>query len=187
VLRHLKEEEKHLLVTGFSTEGRTELKEILDWMQEQDVPAQVFDAESIAGWQHVYYAVVNALAAFRTEENITRSLPIEILLYVSGQDQIDKALQIAGLKDITSALCLVVVASSEEETNSVQEQFQQHFNLRRDDSVLEIQNKGKLGHLKEVFSISDREIMAVAKGELRSEEALRGLIIERGALLVTKR
>ena len=187
MLRYIKEEEKHLLVTGFSSERRIKSREILGWMQEQDITAQAFDAESIAGSQHVYYAVVNALAAFRTGENFTRSLHMEILLYVSGQDQIEKGLQIVGLKDTASELCLVVVASSEEETNNFQERFQRHFNLRRDDSILEIQNEGKLSHLKEVFSISDRELKAAAKGELRSEEFLRGLIIERGALLVTKR
>jgi tRNA threonylcarbamoyladenosine modification (KEOPS) complex Cgi121 subunit len=187
VLKRLQDEGRYLLIAGFSGKERIEVSRVFDWIQTQGLAVQIFDAKSIAGWRHVYYAVVNAMTAFRTGRNITRSLPIEILLYVSGQDQIDKALQVVGIEDSTSRICLVAVADSEDEATNFQERFQRRFSLQRDDSVLEIQDEGKIRHLKEAFSIGDLEMEAMINGELSREEALRGLLIERGALLATRK
>ncbi len=186
-MKYLQDEEKHLLIAGFTRKKRIQASRVFDWIRTQGLIVQIFDAESIAGWQHVYYAVVNAMAAFRTGSNITRSLPIEILLYVSAQDQIDRALQVVGIEDATLKICLVVVADSEDEVINFQERFQRRYSFQREDSVLGIQDEGKIGRLIEAFSISDLEIEAASRGKPSREEALRGLVIERGALLATKK
>jgi tRNA threonylcarbamoyladenosine modification (KEOPS) complex Cgi121 subunit len=187
VLKHLKDEERYVLITGYSVERRIEVEKIFDWMGEEDVTVQVFDAESIAGWQHIYIAVVNAIAAFRTEANITRNLGMEILLYVSGQDQINRAFQTVGVRDSTKKIGLVVAASSEDRVIAIQEEFQKRFGLRREDSTLAIESEDKIRHLKQIFSIEEIEIETMKGGRLEQKEILRGLIIERGALLITKR
>lgn len=187
MLRYLKDEERYVLIAGYSAERRIEVEKIFDWMRTRDDAVQVFDAESIAGWQHVYLAVVNAIAAFRAEANITRNLGMEILLYVSGQYQINRAFQTVGIRDSTRKICLVVAASSERKAIAIQEQFQKHFGLRWEDSTLAIESEDKIRHLKQIFSIDDLEIETMRGRGLAQKEILRGLIIERGALLITKR
>lgn len=187
MLKYFKDEEKYVFITGYYVEKRTEVEKIFEWREEKDVIVQVFDAESIAGWQHIYFAVINAIAAFRAEANITRNLSIEILLYVSGQDQINRAFQTVGVRDSTQKIGLVVVASSKGRVIAIQEDFQKRFDLRREDSSLAVESEGKIRHLKQIFSIDEREIDTLRGGRLDQEEILRGLIIERGALLATKR
>jgi tRNA threonylcarbamoyladenosine modification (KEOPS) complex Cgi121 subunit len=187
MLRYLKDEKKYVLITGYSAERRIEVEKIFDWMATKDEAVQVFDAESIAGWQHIYHAVINAIAAFRAEANITRNLGMEILIYVSGQHQINRAFQTVGIRDSTRKICLVVAANSERKAITIQKQFQERFGLRREDSTLAIESEDKIRHLKQVFSIDEMEIETMRWGRLEQKEILRGLIIERGALLITKR
>lgn len=187
MLRYLQDEQRYILISGFFSRSGIEVKRIFEWVQTQDLTVQVFDADSVAGWQHVYYAIVNAINAFHTKTNITRDLSMEILLYVSGQDQISKALQLAGISDATKRICLVILARSENEAITFQEQFQKRFELSRKDSALEVEDEGKLRHLMELFSVNEKEMESEIDGGLSREEALKGLIIERGALLVTKK
>jgi len=187
MLRYLKDEQRYLLIAGFFSQIGIEVEKMFERIQMRDLAAQVFDADSVAGWQHVYYAAINAISAFHARTNITRDLPMEILLYVSGQDQIGKAVQLVGISDATQRVCLVILARSETEATDFQERFQRQFELTREDSALEIKDERKLRHLMEVFSVSETEIEVETRGGLSREEALRGLIIERGALLVAKR
>ncbi|HJJ48914.1 MAG TPA: KEOPS complex subunit Cgi121 [Methanocorpusculum sp.] len=47
----------------------------------------LFDAEKIAGRQHIECALAHAKRAFSEKKNIARTLSMEILLYVSAQRQ----------------------------------------------------------------------------------------------------
>ncbi len=59
---------------------------------------QFFNPSAVINRVHLVGAYLNAVAAFKEKANIAKSLPIEMLLFVSMTDQIDKAIEIAGAK-----------------------------------------------------------------------------------------
>ncbi len=143
---------------------------------------QLFDADRVAGWEHIYFASVNAVKAFETEAAVSKSLAIEVLLYASCQDQITVAFSILGISPNTDRVALLVMGESVSEAEHA---FKKASKLigNEDDSVLLVDNE-KFDELKRVYSISDLELEAVAGSR---EEALARLIIERGALLPVRR
>jgi tRNA threonylcarbamoyladenosine modification (KEOPS) complex Cgi121 subunit len=72
---------------------------------------QVFDSSAIASRTHVLGAYLNALLAFKNHTNRAKSIGMEMLLFVSLTDQIDRALEIAGAKPDSK---VVVFASGAE-------------------------------------------------------------------------
>ena len=56
-----------------------------------DHPFQLFNAEKVAGWKHLYFAAINAVKTFETGSAISKSLDVEIMLYAACLDQISKA------------------------------------------------------------------------------------------------
>lgn len=145
-------------------------------------PFQLFDADRVAGWKHLYFAAVNAVNALEGGTAISRSLAMESLLYASCQDQIDRALKLIGVSRETERVALVVFAKSlvyAERTFSVVSSV---LGVA-DDSVLKVEGV-KFERIKEAFSVSDLELEAVGGPR---EEALTWLVVERGALLSIRR
>jgi len=143
---------------------------------------QLFDADHVAGWEHIYFSAVNAVKAFETETAVSKSLAIEILLYASCQDQIAEAFTILGISPTNERVALLVMGKDAAE---VEHAFKSASKLlgNEDDSVLHVYDK-KFEELRQIFSISDIELQAVAGSK---EDALIRLIIERGALLPVRR
>ena len=139
---------------------------------------QLFDADKVAGWRHLFFAAVNAVKAFEAGTAISRGLAMEALLYASCVDQISQALDVTGVSPSTERVALLVMSEGRE---GAAEAFERISGVlgRVDDVVLRVDG-GKLEALKGVFGISDRELEAVGSS---AEEALTWLIVERGALL----
>ncbi len=147
-----------------------------------DVRFQVFDADRVAGWRHLFFAAVNAVEAFEGGRGISRSLEVEVLLYASCSDQISQAFEVVGVSDRTMRGALLVLGESPEETEEAFTDVSGVIGVQ-DDSVLEVSG-AKWDELKTVFGVSDAELGAV-RGP--AEEALTKLIVERGALLPLRR
>ena len=143
---------------------------------------QLFDADRVAGGEHIYLAAVNAVQAFESEVTVSKSLAIEILLYASCQDQIAEAFTILGISPSTERVALLVM---DESASKAEHAFSRASKLigKEDDSVLRVDDE-KFEELRQVYSISDLELEAVAGSK---EEVLTRLIIERGALLPVRR
>ena len=143
---------------------------------------QLFDADRVAGWRHLYFAAVNAGLASKKGTSISRSLAIEALLYASCQDQISRAFEVMGLSPKTKRIALLVLAQDPEEALRAFKMISRVLG-EEDDSALMI-DVGKFGEIMETFGISDMELEAVGGPR---EEALTRLVVERGALLPLRR
>jgi len=143
---------------------------------------QLFDADRVGGWEHLYFAAVNAVKAFETGAAVSKSLAIEVLLYASCQDQIAEALTVLGISPTTKRVALLVMA---EDAAEAEHAFDRASKLlgSEDDSVLCVCDE-KFEELRRVYSVSDLELEAV--GGMRGE-ALTSLLIERGTLLPVRR
>jgi tRNA threonylcarbamoyladenosine modification (KEOPS) complex Cgi121 subunit len=143
---------------------------------------QLFNADRIGGWEHIYFAAVNAVNAFETELAISKSLAIEVLVYASCQSQISAAFDILGISTFSERIALLVMA---ENTYDAERALNQASRLlgTKDDSVLDMSDK-KFEELKQAYSITDLELETV---ERITDNAITHLLIERGSLLPVRR
>ena len=187
MLKGIEEFGRYVAIVGFKDAKIDDAKDFLDTMHkegESKVEAQFFDATVIATWEHLYFAVLNALTAFANGENISKSLAVETLLYASTQHQIQKAMELIGINRNSSQVAVLAVGEKPEDVNSTLAIVSKRINGKEDDSVLEL-TKEKMAIIQKTFGISDLEIKTVIKKN-NSKRALTDIVIERMALLATQ-
>jgi KEOPS complex subunit Cgi121 len=188
MLKHIEEFGKYAAITGFRNVKIKDTKEFLKKMHKEkpsNVETQFFDAKFVASWQHLYFAVLNALTAFKNKENISKSVTMETLLYASAQRQIRKAMELLGIKSETSEIALLIIGQNPETLKSALPIISASATAQHDDTVLELSEEKKR-IIQKAFGISDLELKTVMKTD-GLEEALTNLVIERMALLATQR
>jgi KEOPS complex subunit Cgi121 len=180
----IKDSKWTVLVGGFSGLDVESVDDLLKQVGEEVSPCifQLFDADRVAGWEHLYFAAVNAVKAFESGASFSKSMALEILLYASCQDQITRAFDIIGLAQYTRRAALLVMGQSDEEAEHAFERASKILGAA-DDSVLSVGDE-KLELLRRTYSISDTELDTIGGDR---KEALTRLIIERGALLAVHR
>jgi KEOPS complex subunit Cgi121 len=170
---------KYLVITGFRNVIITDAKAFVESVKGacRDVDIQFFDAELVATCQHLHLAVLNALMAFDTGRNISKSLAVEILLYSSGYRQIRKALELVGIKKGQTNIAGIIVSEKEKSVNHALSVLPKFTGSSPDETVLQL-SKSKILCIKKNFDISDKEL-SIASGKGNSELALVDLVIER--------
>lgn len=189
---YVQEFRKNCEIVGFKNVEINETEAFLE-MANRDKPAgvevQFFDADVVATWQHLYFAVLNALTAFKNRENISRSVAMETMLYASARRQIQKATQLLGIKPTSSNIAVLVVGGKLEAVQSALARISKRIGGQPDDSVLELskkKKKKKMEKIKRVFEISEAELETVVERD-DVEKALVDLVVEQVALLATAR
>jgi len=172
-------------ITSFRDVEVDDVNSLLKKMNEQvSFNIQLFNAENIAGFKHLFFAAINAINAFNQKRNISDSLAMESMLYASGQRQIKKAIEMVGLKNGNLNIAVLLIDKDEDKIRVAENKVMELINGKEDKSVLEIRGNTKVKRLKRLFDISDKEIEAVNVGNRKFENVLTELIIERGALLI---
>lgn len=188
MLRYIEEFGKHVAIVGFRKVKIKDIEEFFKVIRKEklaDVEIQFFDAKSVATWQHLYFAALNALTAFKNKENISKSLAMETMLYASAQHQIRKAMGLLGIKPYSSEIAALIIGEKPETVKSALSRVSKYINAQRDDTVLELSEE-KAATIRRNFTISDVELETVMKKD-GLEKALTDLVIERMALLATQR
>lgn len=187
MLKHIEEFGKHVVIAGF---GNVKIKDIEEFFKkirkekQSNVEIQFFDAKFVATWQHLYFAALNALTAFKNKENISKSLAMESLLYASAQRQIRKAMKLLGIKPNSSEIAVLIIGEKPESTKLALSVVSKHINSQPDDVVLEL-NEEKATIIQRKFGILNVELKTIMeKNGLK--KALMNLVIERMALLATQ-
>lgn len=185
--KKLEESKENITIVGFSN---VEIQDINDFFKHfrkevREASVQFFDARHVAGTQHLYFAALNAMDAFRKKLNISNNLAVEALLYASAQRQIKKAVKMLGIKQDSSEVAALIITDNRHKTSYCLHLLAQIFPGNRDDKVLELTDE-KIGKIKNVFGISELELEAKLEKEGLEKEALTDLVIERMALLGTK-
>jgi KEOPS complex subunit Cgi121 len=188
LLKKIKEYEKYVAIAGFRNVKIASIEDFLEDIQRKKkstIEVQFFDAKLIATWQHLYFASLNALTAFKNKVNISKSLAMETMLFASAQRQIRKATELIGIKPDSSEIAVLIIGEEANAVKSAISLILKLANAEHDDDVLMLSEE-KINLIRRIFEISDSELEAVmAKNDL--EKALTDLIIERMALLATER
>ncbi len=150
-------------------------KQILNLSKKYKIVIQVIDADIVYGKNHLISASQHAVRAFGQKKNSTNSLAMEILLYASGERQIQRAIQKVGIKKGNVNIALVFVDEVQENgkvSDTIVGKILEVLNLTRDDKVLE----GDIDTLRK-FGITQQELMTVPKNKHRN------LILEKVAMV----
>ena len=188
MLKYMEEFGRHVAVAGFRNVKISDVEGFLKSVRKRlakNVEAQFFDAGLVATWQHLYFAALNALNAFKNGINISKSLAVETMLYASAQRQIRKAMELMGIKPNSEAIAVLVLGEKASDVEAALKTIFEIVGGQRDDAVLEL-SREKIQAIRKAFDISDAELEAVVRGN-DLEHALVNLVIERVALLATER
>ncbi len=189
MIRKLEGFNRHIVIAGFRNVKIKDVDKFLILVKEKTGNAcvQFFDAKLVAGWQHLYFAALNAVNAFKNKLSISNNLGIEILLYSSAQRQITEAVKLIGVHPSSREVVVVIVADTRMEASSLLSIISALLmGSTRDDGLIELSDDNVEG-IRRLFEISDIELEAKLEKEDGEKEALMDLVIEHVALLVTQR
>lgn len=151
------------------------------------------DARAVAGIRHLHACILNSLKGFAQKNNISKSLNVEILLYLSGYRQISKAIKRCGVSKTTHDILCVQITKDKliKEASNHLFNFKQFFsenniitkNFQNDiDSIHIVDPKIIMKNLE----ITDEDINAIVgdnKDKTTQDQALEFLAIEKSAML----
>jgi len=188
LIKKLEDFDRYVVTAGFRNIKIKDITSFFGTVRRKagDAHVQFFDAELIAGWEHLYFAALNALNAFKNKTNISKGVAVETLLYASAQGQIEKAVKLLGIKPESSQVAVLIVAETKQKAASALKAVSNLMIGERDDTILEL-TSGKVKGIKRLFGISDLELEAKLEKEGFEKEALIDLVIEHMALLATQR
>ncbi|MGA3296302.1 MAG: KEOPS complex subunit Cgi121 [Candidatus Bathyarchaeia archaeon] len=167
-----------------SFKGKIDAATIMQAVQEKNPNAtiQLFDLDRIAGSRHLFLAAYNAEKSYNSRRRISRSLSMEILLFVSGTRQITEALERVGINRATTRSAVLAIASSDQAITKISNLLIEKFNQNDDDRLLDIWTKERRASVRRVFNIGIKELKATYRsGEM--DKAIEKLAIERSAML----
>ena len=181
----MEEFSKFIEITGYSNISFAAAEAFLKEKrkQSQTTYIQFFDADLIATNEHLYFATLNALQAFKNKTNISKSPAMEAMLYASAQRQIQKAIERSGIKPKTTNMAVLIIGDNKEQTQKALQNITVCVGKKPDEAVLEVTKK-KLEIIKQAFEITKEEVNATQQGD--KEKAIINLVIERVALLATQ-
>jgi len=148
---------------------------------------QFLDLDKTAGHRHILLATYNALKSYRLDEMISRSIAIEILLYVAAERQIAQAFARIGVQTQTKKIVVIATSESSEVFPPLEAHLSQSFNHECNDRLLDEWTEERSETVRELFKITDKEIKAVTRTGDSIRKSIQRLAIERSALLVVKK
>jgi tRNA threonylcarbamoyladenosine modification (KEOPS) complex Cgi121 subunit len=187
LLKYVQEYGKYVEITGFREVeiGDAEVfLAVTRGEKQQNVCVQFFNAELVASWQHLYFAVLNALLAFRIKRNISKSVAMETMLYASAQRQIRKAIAFIGVKRGSANVGVVIIGDDRDSVKAAISSIAERVRAEPDETVLEFSGD-KVQGIRKAFGITDTELEAVMTKD-NVEHAVVDLVVERMALLQTQ-
>jgi tRNA threonylcarbamoyladenosine modification (KEOPS) complex Cgi121 subunit len=187
VLHFFEEFNFYAEITGFkeicAEQATTYLKDIRK-TEPQNVWLQFFNSNLIATSEHLYFAVINALNAFRNNTTLSKSLAMETLLYASAQHQIQKAIQTIGLTSDMPNMAVAIISTDSQQIRTVLNDLSRILHADPCDAVLDLTIK-KTCKIQDTFQITPQMIEVATKNK-DTDLALIHLVIEKIALLSTK-
>jgi len=177
---------KFVGISGIKVKGEIDpeslLKKVKEVATSHGVLVQLFNSDVVAGWLHVLHSVINALYGFKSKRTISKKEEIEILLYLSGDRRIDRAIKDFGLKSGKDHFGILVLSNDIEKILLFREDVLRVLDAFEDDEILEV-NDEKVDVLKRIYGITEHELESFMASGRELKEALRDAIIERTALL----
>ncbi len=164
-----------------------DIDKILDISKEiqkdTGVLTQLLDISYIAGKRHVLHSTINALITFENKENLAKHKNLEIMLYVTAQRQIQKAIKLVGISEHTKVAILILQAEDIKRIQQAREKIE-HIIGTPDNTLWNINKEIRAQNIITHFEITDEEIQIISEIYNHSEilDTLQEAIMGRIAL-----
>lgn len=178
----------YVWISGFNVRPAN-VEEILRTAQERlpKVCAQLVDLNKAAGSRYLFLATYNALKSFHAKQSISRTLGMEILLYVAANRQISEALRRVGINIETQKIAAIAVGPTREEVIAAGNLLEELLNAKSTDELLDSWPSERTEAVKTGFGISPNELAATIRRNEDTSKAIQRLAIERSALLTVRK
>lgn len=150
----------------------------------------IIDADSLAGLHHLFACIHFALKSFSQKNNIANNLNTEIMLFLAGKRQINKAISDVGISTTTKRIAMIhLISQSRRKQIRTAFDFKKFFDVlkinlidfKTDINELVIVNFEKI---KRNLSISNELIETFSsKGQQLTNEYVEKIAIEKSASL----
>jgi tRNA threonylcarbamoyladenosine modification (KEOPS) complex Cgi121 subunit len=179
---------QHVWISAFNTRPQS-IEELLRKAAEKyaDVSVQLVDLDKVPGGRYLTLASVNAIESFHSRQPIAKSLGIELLVYISGEKQIDLALKRVGVTSGTSRVAAVVVSGADSQISSVTNFLTHTLGQTSDDRLLDDWSESRIENVRSGYDIGELELKAVIRKREAVPAALERLAVERSALLAARK
>lgn len=153
------------------------IAQVLSFSKKENLVVQAFDATAVYSPDHLISATEHAKRTFQQGTNATNSLALEILLYASGERQIEKALKKMGVKKDQQRITFVLTDDVNGKMNescggALKTKLLRALHLQSDETAI----RGNKETLQR-FGITEKELSTIP-------ESLYGdLILEKIALV----
>ena len=151
-----------------------------------DVSVQCVDLDRVPGSHYLLLATVNALKSYRSKQPIAKSLGMELLLYISGNRQINEALTHVGVTSETSRSAALAVGSSSDHVSATGNYLEQVLGQPGRDDLLDDWPRSRIENVRSGFEIGGKELKAIIRTKEPITSAIERLAIERSAMLALR-
>ena len=150
------------------------------------VSIQLVDLGMVPGLRYLELATVNAIKSFHSKQPIAKTLSMELLLYISAEKQIARALKRVGVTTETRRVAGVAVGSSRDVSEAARF-LSVTLGQDSDDRLLDEWSRQRIENVRSGFDIGDKELEAIIQPNETETMAVERLAVERSAMLATKK
>ncbi|WP_455368234.1 KEOPS complex subunit Cgi121 [[Eubacterium] cellulosolvens] len=185
MIKSLDEYDQILLIEGLVSKKTINYDELMQTLKRKssDVMIQLFDSNLILGYDHILFSVLNALKGKKNNKMISEDLPMEILVYASAQRQINKSIEMLGVRKDSRRIVLIALSKSEKRLYDLRDLISKMQDPYIDDSLFNMWNSEMARTIKTMFKISNSEVKSVKRKNYSDRKIFEELIIEKMALL----
>jgi tRNA threonylcarbamoyladenosine modification (KEOPS) complex Cgi121 subunit len=184
----LPEVQSHVWISGFRTKP-SNLDELLSTTQLKfpNASLQLFDLEKIPGSRYLLLAALNALKSHHSKHPISKTLGMELLLFVAANRQIHEAIKQVGLLDGTKNTAAMAVGQSGTEVSEIGGHLKSLLREESDDAIVDQWTPDRIRNVCSAYGIGPKEIRASSRKDGDKIETIQRLAIERSAMLTIKK
>ena len=175
-------------ISAFNTRPQN-IEQLLRGIAEKypTVGVQLVDLDKVPGHRYLTLATVNALKSFHSKQPIAKTLPMELLLYISGQKQITEALARIGVTPQTHRVAALAVGDSNDQVLTVAKFLADILGQGSDDQLLDDWPQTRIESVRSSFEIGDKELTAVVQKNEPVTRTIERLATERSAMLAARK
>jgi tRNA threonylcarbamoyladenosine modification (KEOPS) complex Cgi121 subunit len=178
----------HIWISGFASKpSDVDLTMRAILAKYPRVIVQLVDLDKVPGSRFLFLATLNALKSFHSRQRISKTLRMEILLFVSANRQINEALRLVGVTPNTRKTAALLVAGSEEETSGAAELLSEVLKQNSNDTLMEDWSAERTKNILFLYGIGPKELKATIRNNESKAQAIERLAIERSALLTVRK
>jgi tRNA threonylcarbamoyladenosine modification (KEOPS) complex Cgi121 subunit len=170
-------------ISGYASKPR-DLSELTKEINQRfpNVHLQLVDLDKVPGSRYLFLATLNAMKSFSSKP-ISKSLEMEILLFVAANRQITEAIRLVGIASDTSKTTAVLVGMTEEDLRGAADLLSRVMGLECSDELTDRWGDQRIRNVRSLFQISPKELKSTLRKGEPMVQAVERLAIERSALL----